>query len=1032
MADLRQRIKVEATLKDGVSRGLEGIRRSSDKSLGDKTGIAAHAGKAKLAMAGLATGVVAVGAAILKVTRDVARHNDEIAKMSLRIGASTEALSQYEFVAKRSGIEFRTLTMGWQRMTRRISEAAKGMGEARGALKELNLSAAALNGLAPEDQFEAIADAMQGVSGQADKVRLAMKLFDSEGVALVQTMEGGAAGIRAVREEGHALGVTLTGEAAAAAVAFQDQITNLTERVNALKKAFAEELIVELGNFEGAIGGQGMKEAFGNLGGWMGHLMKRTATFVNMLQAISDGRLGDAVQANMAAMEAEGESRGEQISKPGGGTSPWFAWSPIDTPRPPGPDPSRTPTGDFTPTSSPTLFGMDAVDPGSLIRPAQQRRIERPLSPLRSIGMSRVSSGDIRAGEVSGKGYGLGFRRGLEGTAGERAGAQGGTILGMLAFGRTGDSQAVIDRLSDKTGDQAGKKALQGWRTRIAKDGDQDIVSPFGDVAGDAGDLFVENLEVALTMGLAEFILEGDLGGATKTFGATLAAGMVVDAAAVLSEGITRRLGDAFKEGGFAQEGLVSVGRDIGGGLKTGANFALETLEMPASFAEMFGPEGSVGRGVMTSLGNALTGAVTGFAIGTMLGDEITAHATAIGGALGGAFAGPVGAVIGQIVGALSSKMPVVGEVFSDLFGLTSDKEKDLTRDLGMDIQAFGGLEGFFKRIGGISGIKGARAKAVVSESGSEALQRLMRLQFGATQEQAFDVARVLDIIALNKGQMGAIGEIDIPGTLAAEGVGGIRSSRSEIRNVLASIGISEDDINTIFAGRVSTPVVDSGDIVRSPTEGPGGTATQNLIAGEDGWWYNMLGQRVRRIEEPDPHPSGGTTFEDFFRESDVAPQRRRLSISEGRDARSAGYMSIWAENLGATLGSTKARNIFNLIDSAGQDQGARQYLSEFYDIVAARGYHGTVNRPTTILAGERGPERVDITPGGAGFMGGASGGGGTVVHFNVNVQALDPRGVRDLMEGEVGDMLIERIRASSERGETVIYSSGVTTPPSV
>ena len=68
MADLRQRIKVEATLKDGVSRGLEGIRRSSDKSLGDKTGIAAHAGKAKLAMAGLAAGVVSVGAATVSYT----------------------------------------------------------------------------------------------------------------------------------------------------------------------------------------------------------------------------------------------------------------------------------------------------------------------------------------------------------------------------------------------------------------------------------------------------------------------------------------------------------------------------------------------------------------------------------------------------------------------------------------------------------------------------------------------------------------------------------------------------------------------------------------------------------------------------------------------------------------------------------------------------------------------------------------------------------------------------------------------------
>ena len=180
---------------------------------------------------------------------------------------------------------------------------------------------------------------------------------------------------------------------------------------------------------------------------------------------------------------------------------------------------------------------------------------------------------------------------------------------------------------------------------------------------------------------------------------------------------------------------------------------------------------------------------------------------------------------------------------------------------------------------------------------------------------------------------------------------------------------------------------------------------------------------------------SGDTTFDDFFTRVDVAP--KRLSVSEGRraflkgGARGAAFLD-WQNGLDAPFGSGKGNNILALVRSAGQDGAARTYLEQFYDIVAARGYHGTVNRPTTILAGERGPERVDITPGGAGFMGGASGGGGTVVHFNVNVQALDPRGVRDLMEGEVGDMLIERIRASSERGETVIYSSGVTTPPSV
>ena len=989
MADLRQRIKVEATLKDGVSRGLEGIRRSSDKSLGDKTGVAAHAGKAKLAMAGLATGVVAVGGAILKVTRDVARHNDEIAKMSSRIGASTEALSQYEFVAKRSGIEFRTLTMGWQRMTRRISEAAQGMGEARGALKELNLSAAALNSLAPEDQFEAIAEAMQGVNGQADKVRLSMKLFDSEGVALVQTMADGAAGIRALREEADELGLTLTGEAAAAAEAFEDQITNLTARTDALKKAFAEGLIVELGNFEDAISGPSMKESFGQFGGWVGAAIVKTAALASLLAKIHALGTQKTPQQIVAEMADENEAEAgptvvTNLSRNAG--SAQFG--------------SRALPGG-------TMLGMrDKPGPIADLSP-RSPRYQPSVPSLSSLGVNDIPTvgnsipimgGAVRAGEVAGSGYGLGFSRGLEGTTGERAGAQGGTILNMLAFGRATDSQAVIDRLSDKSGDQAGKQVLQGWRTRIAKDGDQDIVTPFGDVATTAGDLFVGNLETSLTLGLAEFILEGDLKGATKTFGATLAAGMVVDAAAELSGGITKKLGDAFKEGGFAREHLISSGQDIGKGLKTGANFALETLQVPDSFAARFGVKGSVGKDVAARFGNALAGGVAAAAIGTMLFDEITANAMAIGGALGGALAGPVGSIIGSITGAVASKIPVLGEAIDALYGTSAKKE---TRNLLTDVRAFGGVEGYIERIGGFEGVRGDRARQFLNtDEVQNAFRDLVRVESGATRQQAEDVVALMKSAAVRAGaraRKGAEGERDraqmiFPDKAAFLSSESIRSSVSEIRNVLAAIGFTDEQIANVQLGTGGTP---------PPVPDEGKDVGADVVER----WYN----------------------------------KPRLSVGEGMRAFQAGNFSARGEAFAhflagydSPLGTQKGNNIIDLIASGGNNESARDYLSQFFDIVAARGYHGMVNRPTTILAGDRGPERVDITPGGAGFMGGASGSRGTVVHFNVNVQALDPRGVRELMEGEVGDMLIERIRASSERGETVIYSTGVTTPPSV
>src|SRR5690606_8170276 len=67
------------------------------------------------------------------------RSADQMLKLTQRIGGTTESLSELQYVASQANIEFNTLTMGLQRMTRRVAEAARGTGEARGALRELGL-----------------------------------------------------------------------------------------------------------------------------------------------------------------------------------------------------------------------------------------------------------------------------------------------------------------------------------------------------------------------------------------------------------------------------------------------------------------------------------------------------------------------------------------------------------------------------------------------------------------------------------------------------------------------------------------------------------------------------------------------------------------------------------------------------------------------------------------------------------------------------------------------------------------------------
>jgi hypothetical protein len=202
--------------------------------------------------AGIAAAAVAgTSAALLAMTKRTAENIDELGKFSQRIGVSVEALSAYQHVAELSGVSTAALNVGLQRMTRRLAEASTGTGVAVKALEELNINIEDIEDLSPDKQFEAIAEAMQGLESQSERVAVAFKLFDTEGVALVNTMKEGRAGIEAMKQEAEALGLVISERAAASAANFNDMLTRLSGVVTGLKNLFAEEMmpiLTELGN----------------------------------------------------------------------------------------------------------------------------------------------------------------------------------------------------------------------------------------------------------------------------------------------------------------------------------------------------------------------------------------------------------------------------------------------------------------------------------------------------------------------------------------------------------------------------------------------------------------------------------------------------------------------------------------------------------------------------------------------------------------------------------------------------------------
>jgi hypothetical protein len=201
-----------------------------------------HFKSAKMAYLGFAG---AVAGAFATVASGIERQAD-LFDLSTRLGASAEGLSRLQYAAEQSGVSISTLNMGLQRMVRRVAEAANGTGEAKGALEELGVSAGALKQLAPEEQFAVLADKIMAVEDPADRVRLAMKLFDSEGVALIQTMQGGSEQLAKFGEESDQLGRTISTSAAQGSKQASDAITRLSSVItggaNILATQFAPEI----------------------------------------------------------------------------------------------------------------------------------------------------------------------------------------------------------------------------------------------------------------------------------------------------------------------------------------------------------------------------------------------------------------------------------------------------------------------------------------------------------------------------------------------------------------------------------------------------------------------------------------------------------------------------------------------------------------------------------------------------------------------------------------------------------------------
>jgi hypothetical protein len=291
----------------------------------------------KIAAASFAAFGAAGAAALGGIIREINQTSielDSMIKTARKLNIAVSDLQRLQFQAELAGVKTETLNMALQRMARRVAEASADTGEAVDALEELNLNARLLAKLSPDKQFEEIAKAMKKIGNENQQLRLAFKLFDSEGVALVNLFrtnieEAGAAF--------DALGISLSNKQVKAIEKYRDTVSTLSAAWSGFKAIITAEvapvftdLIKNTFEYIKAAGGiqpiaarfanfivrmtQGLVQSLQIVGGWIDWISKKITMVQNEISGVLNrfALVGRAISAGTTDPGVIGTLQGMQ------------------------------------------------------------------------------------------------------------------------------------------------------------------------------------------------------------------------------------------------------------------------------------------------------------------------------------------------------------------------------------------------------------------------------------------------------------------------------------------------------------------------------------------------------------------------------------------------------------------------------------------------------------------------------------------------------------------------------------------------
>jgi len=185
------------------------------------------------------------------MVKGLADAGDQLQKLSTKTGIAAEELSKLQYAASLSDVGSEDLSAALVKLNRVMGDAAAGSKTATEALARF--------GIAPDaglSAIEVLGKMSDRVKATGDETAIASGLNDVFGKSfanLIPLLKGGADGIKDAGDELERMGGVMSGDLAASSEAFNDNITRLSAKINALKVEILGPLIPLFLEVSGAI-----------------------------------------------------------------------------------------------------------------------------------------------------------------------------------------------------------------------------------------------------------------------------------------------------------------------------------------------------------------------------------------------------------------------------------------------------------------------------------------------------------------------------------------------------------------------------------------------------------------------------------------------------------------------------------------------------------------------------------------------------------------------------------------------------------